>query len=107
MTVDSSNPDEQNYRPLAFVLILLSSILMVMPIHVVIAISDSGLRQPFTPVFVPALVLVGLPALGALGGAFLRFQGPGGRFFGITLGIFLASVILMALLVCWVFHSVD
>ncbi|MET8335636.1 hypothetical protein ABZV14_06980 [Streptosporangium canum] len=107
MTIDSSNPNEQNYKPLAFILILFSSIFMVMPIHVVIRVSESGLRQPVTPAFIPALILVGLPALGALVGAFLGFQGPGGRFFGIILGIFLASVILMALLVCWFFYSVD
>ncbi|MEV4184821.1 hypothetical protein AB0J28_25700 [Streptosporangium canum] len=107
MTIDSSNPNEQNYKPLAFIVILFSSIFMVMPIHVVIKMSESGLRQPVTPAFIPALILVGLPALGALVGAFLRFQGPGGRLFGIILGIFLASVILMALLVCWIFYSVD
>lgn len=107
MTIAPSNPNEQNYRPLAFILILLSSILMVMPIRIVIEVSESGLRQPFTPAFIPVLILVGLPVLGALVGAFLRFQGPGSRFLGITLGIFLASVILMALLVCWLFYSVD
>ncbi|WP_329426296.1 hypothetical protein OG339_39395 [Streptosporangium sp. NBC_01495] len=107
MTINSSNPNEQNYKPLAFILILFSSVLMVMPISVVVEISESGLRQPITPAFIPALILVGLPALGALVGAFLRFQGPGGRFFGIVLGIFIASVILMALLVCWIFSSVD
>ncbi|MFC4062278.1 hypothetical protein ACFOWE_28585 [Planomonospora corallina] len=107
MTIDSSNPNEQNYKPLAFVLTLFSSILMVMPIHIVVEVSESGLRQPITPAFIPALILVGLPSLGALVGAFLRFQGSGGRFFGIILGIFIASVILMALLIFWVFHSVD
>ncbi|SFI25129.1 hypothetical protein SAMN05216275_102158 [Streptosporangium canum] len=106
MTIDSSNPNEQNYKPLAFILVLFSSILMVMPIDVVIKVSES-VRHPVTPVFIPALILVGLPTLGALVGAFLRFQGPGGRLFGVILGIFIASVILMALLVCWLFYSVD
>ncbi|MFI6506493.1 hypothetical protein ACIBCT_02720 [Streptosporangium sp. NPDC050855] len=107
MTVHSSNPNEQDYRILSFVLVLFSSVLMVMPIGIVVEVSGSGLRQPITPAFVPALILVGSPAAGALAGAFLRFQGPGGKFFGIVLGIFVGSLILMALLVCWVFSSVD
>ncbi|MEU4540298.1 hypothetical protein AB0G15_36210 [Streptosporangium sp. NPDC023825] len=106
MAIDSPNPNERNYRPLAFILILFSSILMVTPIHMVIGISDSGIRQLFAPAFVPALALVGLPALGALVGAFLRFQGPGGRFFRIMLGIFIAGVILVALFACWLFYVV-
>ncbi|MEU4407863.1 hypothetical protein AB0F88_25380 [Streptosporangium sp. NPDC023963] len=106
MTVDSPNPNERNYRPLAFILILFSSILMVTPIHMVIGMSDSGIRQPFAPAFVPALILVGLPALGALVGAFLRFQGPGGRFFGIMLGIFIADAILVALFAYLLFYVV-
>ncbi|WP_436758275.1 hypothetical protein [Streptosporangium sp. V21-05] len=107
MAIDSSDPNERNYRPLAFILVLFSSILMVMPIGTVVRVIDSGSRDLFVPAFVPPLILVGLPAPGALVGAFTRFRGPGGRFFGITLGIFVAGVILMALLVFWVFSVVD
>lgn len=103
MTADSSNPERHSYRPFATVLLLLSTILMVMPVRrVVIEVNEYGLRQ----LLVPALILVGLPALGSLIGAFLRFQGPGGRFFGIALGVFVASMGLMALLAYWFYYSV-
>ncbi|MDP9863361.1 MULTISPECIES: hypothetical protein [Streptosporangium] len=103
MTADSSDPDRHSYRPFAAILLLLSAILMVMPVRrVVIEVNEYGLRQ----LLVPALILVGLPALGSLIGAFLRFRGPGGRFFGIALGIFIASVGLIALLAYWFYYSV-
>ncbi len=103
MTADSSNTDRRSYRPFAATLLLLSAILMVMPVRrVVIEVNEYGLRQ----LLVPALILAGLPALGSLIGAFLRFRGPGGRFFGIALGIFISSVGLMALLAYWFYHSV-
>ncbi|GIH78872.1 hypothetical protein Plo01_53010 [Planobispora longispora] len=76
---------------------------MVMPVRrLVIEVNEHGLRQ----LLVPALTLIGLPALGALLGAFLRVRGPGGGFFGIALGIFIASVGLMALLAYWFYYSV-
>ncbi|MEV4182576.1 hypothetical protein AB0J28_14175 [Streptosporangium canum] len=103
MTADSSGPDRHSYRPFAAVLLFLSAILMVMPVRrIVIEVNEYGLRQ----LLVPVLILVGLPALGSLIGAFLRFRGPGGRFFGIVLGIFIASVGLMALLAYWFYYSV-
>ncbi|MFD8528952.1 hypothetical protein ACFV0L_16185 [Streptosporangium canum] len=103
MTADASDPDRHSYRPLAATLLLLSAILTVVPIRrVVIEVNEYGLRQ----LLVPALILVGLPALGALIGAFLRFEGRGSRFFGIALGIFIASVSLMALLAYWFYYSV-
>jgi hypothetical protein len=103
MTAHSSDPDRHSYRPFAAILLLLSAILMVMPVRrVAIEVNDYGLRQ----LLVPALILVGLPVCGALIGAFLRFQGSGSRFFGIALGIFIASVSLMALLAYWFYYSV-
>jgi hypothetical protein len=101
-TADSADPDQLSNRPAAFILLLLSAALMVMPVRrVVIEVNEYGLRE----LLVPALILVGLPALGALMGAFLRFRGPGSRLFGIALGILIASVILMALLACWYYYS--
>lgn len=103
MTADSSDQDRHSYRPLTAILLLLSAILTVMPIRrVVIEANEYGLRQ----LIVPVLILVGLPALGAFIGAFLRFEGPGGRFFGIALGVFIAGVSLMALLAYWFSYSV-
>ena len=102
MTADPSDANGRDYKPIAFILALLSAILMIMPVRrVVIEVSEFGLRE----LFVPVLVLVGLPVLGALVGAFLRFRGPGGRFFGITLGIFVAGLLLMALLAYWWFYA--
>ncbi|MEV7011167.1 hypothetical protein [Streptosporangium sp. NPDC051022] len=103
MAIDSSNPNGKNCEPLAFILIWFSATLMVIPIYVVIEASGSELRQsPVSP-----SILVGLPVLGALVGAFLRFQGKGGGFFGITLGVFVAGLISMALLACWIHRSAD
>lgn len=91
-----------NYKPIAFILVLLSAVLMIMPVRrVVIEVSEFGLRQFLVPTF----ILVALPALGGLVGAFLRFRGPGGRFFAIALGVFVAGLLLMALLACWWFYS--
>ncbi|GAA3794818.1 hypothetical protein GCM10022226_12730 [Sphaerisporangium flaviroseum] len=102
MTSDPSDANGPNYKPIAFILILLSTILMVMPVRrIVIEVSEFGLRQ----FIVPVLIAIGLPMLGALVGAFLRFRGPGGRLFGITLGIFIAGLLLMALLAYWWFYS--
>ncbi|MBB2908829.1 hypothetical protein FHS43_000075 [Streptosporangium becharense] len=95
--------DKRDYRTFASILLLLSMILMAMPVRrIVIEVSEHGLRQ----LLVPALILVGLPALGAFIGAFLKFQGPGSRFFGIALGVFIGSVGLMALLAYWFYYSV-
>jgi ABC-type amino acid transport system permease subunit len=103
MTANPLLANGQSYKPLASVIALLSAIFMIMPVRrVVIEVSESGLRE----LFVPVLILVGLPVLGALVGAFLRFQGPGGRFLGITLGIFVASLLLVALLAYWWFYSI-
>lgn len=103
MTTNPLVANGQNYKPLASALAFLSAIFMIMPVRrVVIEVSESGLRE----LFVPVLILVGLPLFGALVGAFLRFRGPGGRFLGITLGIFVASLLLMALLAYWWFYSI-
>ncbi|MEU7860992.1 hypothetical protein [Nonomuraea sp. NPDC049141] len=103
MTADPLLANGQTYKPLAYVLALLSVVFMIMPVRrVVIEVSEFGLRE----LFVPVLILVGLPVLGALGGAFLRFRGPGGRFLGIMLGIFAATLLLMALLAYWWFYSI-
>ncbi|MEV4376067.1 hypothetical protein [Streptosporangium sp. NPDC049644] len=97
-----SDPNERNYKPIAFVLVLLGAIFMVMPIrHVVIEVNEFGLRQ----LLVQVLILVGLPVAGALVGALLRFQGMGGSFFGIALGVFVSSLLLMALLAYWAYYS--
>ncbi|MER5627258.1 hypothetical protein [Streptosporangium sp. NPDC002544] len=101
MTTGSSDSNEQNYKPIAFVLVLLSAIFIAMPIRrVVIEVSEFGLRQ----LFIPVLILVGLPVAGALVGASLRFQGAGGRFFGIALGVFVSSLLLMAFLAYWAYY---
>ncbi|MFF5208509.1 hypothetical protein [Streptosporangium sp. NPDC000396] len=103
MTADISDLDERNYRPFASILLLLSALLMVMPVRrVMIEVSEYGLRQ----LLVPTLILIGLPALGAFIGAFLKFQGSGSRFFGVALGVFVGSVGLMALLAYWFYYSV-
>ncbi|MFC6577776.1 hypothetical protein [Planomonospora parontospora] len=103
MIADSSGQDRHSYKPFASILLLLSAILMVMPARrVMIEVNEHGLR----PLLVPVLVLVGLPVLGTLIGTFLRFRGPGGRFFGIALGVFFAGVSLMALLAYWFYYSI-
>ncbi|WP_433514232.1 hypothetical protein ACQP2T_00550 [Nonomuraea sp. CA-143628] len=103
MIADSAEPDQLSYRPAAAAVLLLSAALMIMPVRrVVIEVNEYGLQE----LRVPALILVGLPVFGALMGAFLRFRGSGGRFFGIALGILIASVILMALLACWYYYSI-
>ncbi|GAA3107311.1 hypothetical protein [Streptosporangium carneum] len=99
MNSDHSDVGEPDYRPVAYVLILLSVIFAIMPVrHVLIEVDEFGLRP-----LVHTLALVGLPALGALVGAFLRFRGPGGRLFGVMLGIFVSTILLMALLAYWVY----
>lgn len=55
------------------------------------------------PVLVRALLLVGFPGLGAVAGAFMRFQGRGARLFGVTLGVFFAGLLLMVLYAYWVY----
>ncbi|MFD1544747.1 hypothetical protein [Nonomuraea guangzhouensis] len=103
MTTDPSVANGQIYKPLASALTLLSVAFMIMPVRrVVIEVSEFGLRQ----LFVPVVILVGLPVLGALVGSFLRFRGPGGRFLGITLGIFVASLLLLVLLAYWWIYSI-
>lgn len=82
---------------------MLSAILMVMLAHAVVIGLSGYDPQPLLAI----LTLVGIPALGALVGDFLKFQGPGGRFFGVTLGIFVSIKFSVALSFYLIYQSID
>ncbi|MEZ0071111.1 hypothetical protein [Planotetraspora sp. GP83] len=98
VTPDPPDSREPSHAPLTVLLIFLSLVLAIMPVRrVVIEIGELGLAE----VVGPLLVLLGVPALGALAGASARIGGRGGRLLGIAIGLFVAGLILMILLACW------
>ncbi|MBT2226830.1 hypothetical protein [Nonomuraea sp. NEAU-A123] len=102
MPLTLNSQHEPDKVTLAWCLTAVGFLLHVMPARrVILEISSSGLG----PLWIPALIFAGIPALSVSAGVLLsRVHSPGGRFVGGAIGLVLSGVALMGVL-AWLFMN--